>query len=180
MKTFITTVLALTCLIVLLQPAPVVISQAEEDLAFVPAKKCKLCHNKASTGKFFSDWEDSKHAKAFELLKGDEQKNPECLKCHTTGFGKKGGFVSLEESKDLVGVQCDMCHSPSEKHIKSKKDDVIHHVGKVEEKRCTFCHNDSNPNWDPEKYTLEDGSKSGFDYKQAVKKVNHSAVRDEK
>jgi hypothetical protein len=164
----------------LLQPSPVVVSQAEEDLAYVAATKCKLCHNKASTGKFLDDWQESKHAKAFDLLKGDEQKNPECLQCHTTGFGKKGGFVSLEETKEMVGVQCDMCHSPSELHIKSKKDDVVHHVGKVEEKRCQHCHNDKNPNWNPEKYTKADGTKTGFDYEQAFKKVNHSAIRENK
>ena len=86
--------------------------------------------------------------------------------------------MSLEESKHLVGVQCEMCHGPAEKHIKSKKDDVIPLSWKVEEKRCQACHNDESKNWDPEKYTKEDGTKTGFDFAQAVLKINHSAIRD--
>lgn len=34
-------------------------------------------------------------------------------------------------------------------------------------------HNDENPTWDPEKYTLKDGTKAGFDYEQAVKVIAH-------
>lgn len=180
MKTSITLIMAVACLIVLIQPGPVLVSQEEEELAFTGFAKCKLCHNRATTGKYLDDWEETKHAKAFELLKGDEQKNPECLKCHTTGYGKTGGFVSLEESKHMVGVQCEMCHGPSEKHNKSKKSNVIPVAWKVEAKRCEECHNDSNPNWNPEKYTKADGTKTGFDFEQAVKEVNHSAIRDKK
>ncbi|MBZ0254800.1 cytochrome c family protein [bacterium] len=134
-----------------------------------------MCHNRTSSGKFFDDWEESTHAKAFELLKGDEQKNPECLACHTTGYGKPGGFVSLEETPKLASVQCEMCHGPGEKHIKSKKDNVIPHEWGPEAKTCEKCHNDKNPNWDPNRYE-KDGKKSGFIYELAVKKINHNKV----
>ena len=67
-------------------------------------------------------------SKAFELLKPgvrveakqkaglDPQKDysgdGQCLQCHVTGFGKPGGFTSREETPDLLGVQCEMCHGP--------------------------------------------------------------------
>lgn len=178
MKNAVVFVAAIGLLTLMLQPTNFVVG-GEENLAYVGASKCKMCHNKKSEGKFFDDWEESVHAKAFELLKGDEQKNPECLKCHTTGHGKPGGFVSLEESPKLTGVQCEMCHGPGEKHIKSKKDNVIPNAGKpTTDAMCIKCHNDSNPNWNPERYTKPDGSKTGFYFEEAVKKVNHSKAKE--
>ena len=65
---------------------------------------------------------------AFELLKpgvrADKKKqagldpakdytaDPVCLRCHTTGFGRPGGFISLEKTPDMINVQCEMCHGP--------------------------------------------------------------------
>ena len=178
------------------------LSQAKDEakLKFVGAAKCKMCHNMKSSGKYFDDWIDKKHAQAFYLLKGDEQKNPDCLKCHTTGYGEPGGFTvdklpvpfakfedmkkSSEISKYVKGmfsVQCEMCHGPGEKHIKSKRNkEVIPHAWEPDEKTCAKCHNDTNPNWNPEKYTDEDGKKSGFDYKQAVKIISHKVEKKKK
>ncbi len=151
----------------------------EEQLEFVGAKRCKMCHNRKSTGKFYDNWEEKKHSEAFDLLKGDEKKNAECLKCHTTGYGKPGGFVSMEAPPDMANVQCEMCHGPGEKHIKSRKNKVIPHAWEPTKETCVKCHNKSNPNWDPERYVDEEGNKSGFIYEIAVKKVNHSAVFEE-
>jgi hypothetical protein len=175
-------VLALATFALLQSPT---ISTGQDELKYVGAPKCKMCHNKTSSGKFYDDWYESKHANAFSSLKGDERKNPECLKCHTTGYGKPGGFTSVAdevtELKDLVkemaGVQCEVCHGPGEKHIKSKTDNVIKNAGVPTEKGCVVCHNDTNPHWDPNRYTTADGKKSGFDFAQAIKKVNHAKVK---
>ncbi len=172
-----TLVFAIACLIALITIPPqisVVGQEGEEKLEYVGARRCKMCHNKSSTGKIHDEWAESHHANAFELLKGDEKKNSECLKCHTTGYGEPGGFVSLEETKDMVGVQCEMCHGPGEKHIKSRKGNVIPNKGKPTEETCKKCHNDTNPNWDPERYTKPDGTKVGFYYEETVKQVDHS------
>ncbi len=180
MKKLFALIIAIASLVVLLQPQQVSIGQ-EDEPEFVGVTKCKLCHNRRSTGKFLDNWEESVHAKAFDLLNDEEKKNPECLKCHTTGYGKPGGFVSLEETPKMTSVQCEMCHGPAEKHVKSKKDDVIPSPWKPEAKRCETCHQEEgNPNWDPEKYTKPDGTKTGFYYEEAVKKVNHSAILEDK
>ncbi|HVP06993.1 MAG TPA: cytochrome c family protein [Candidatus Acidoferrum sp.] len=65
--------------------------------AFVGADKCKMCH-KAE----FDAWSKTKHAKAFEALKPEEQKKAECVICHTTG--------KTAEAVELNGVQCEACH----------------------------------------------------------------------
>ena len=97
--------------------------------SYVGAKKCKACHLKQ-----FQSWEQTKMAKSFELLRAgtaagaktkanlDPQKDythdEKCLGCHTTGHGKPGGFVSIEKTPELVGVQCEACHGPGSEYLK--------------------------------------------------------------
>jgi len=151
-----------------------------EKLKFVGDAKCKMCHNMASSGKYWDDWSQSKHAKAFSLLKGDEQKDAKCLKCHTTGFGEPGGFTDLEKTPKMVNVQCEMCHGPGEKHaVAHKKENPIPHSWKPEEKTCVKCHNKDNPNWKEDKYTDKNGKKTGFDFEQAVKLAVHKVKKEE-
>ncbi|HQH73102.1 MAG TPA: multiheme c-type cytochrome, partial [bacterium] len=86
--------IALAALLVL--PLKGTVGEENKDadkIAFVGASKCKMCHNLKKFGMFYDDWMQEKHAKAMDVLKDEEKKNPECLKCHTTGYGKPGGFV---------------------------------------------------------------------------------------
>jgi hypothetical protein len=44
----------------------------------------------------------------------------ECLACHTTGFGRPGGFPkagTIQSSPGLAEVGCESCHGPGGKHI---------------------------------------------------------------
>ncbi len=63
------------------------------------------------------------HYRAYEtLLQRGEERNPDCLSCHTTGFGKYSGFdLDSEErtGKDLRGVQCEECHGPGTTHSRN-------------------------------------------------------------
>src|SRR5262245_40759478 len=77
-------------------------SSQAADAQYVGAAKCKMCHvNEAKI------WSESKHSHAFEALKPEEQKKPECVSCHTTGAGK-----AATADADLKGVQCEACHGP--------------------------------------------------------------------
>src|SRR4030066_1988742 len=92
-----------------------------ESPTYLGAKKCKACHFKQ-----FKSWEQTPMAMSFEDLKAgakaEEKKkagmdpakdytaDANCLKCHTTGYGKPGGFKSMAETPDLAGVQCESCH----------------------------------------------------------------------
>lgn len=140
----------------------------DEEHAYVGSKKCKMCHLKEA-----SWWSETTMAKAFEVLKpgasSDAKKkagldsakdyttDETCLRCHTTGFKKKGGFESLALTPDLAGVGCEMCHGPggtytqnehmSLKNKEYKKADLVAVglVGEITEKLCQTCHNTDSP-----------------------------------
>ena len=143
-------------------------SAVAEAPVYVGAKKCKGCHLKQ-----FQSWEQTKMAKSFELLKPgaaaaakkkanldpqkDYTRDEKCLGCHTTGYGKPGGFVSVEKTPDLTGVQCESCHGPGSEYLKEgfmtlknkeyKRAEVVKAglVIPVGETCTSGCHNDKSP-----------------------------------
>lgn len=138
------------------------------EASFVGAKKCKMCHMKQ-----YKSWETTKMAKVFDLLKAgaraEEKKaagldpakdythDAECLPCHTTGYGKSGGFTSIEETPGLSGVQCESCHGPGSEYLKEGKMTLKNKEYKLAdltaaglvipgENTCTTnCHNTKSP-----------------------------------
>jgi hypothetical protein len=136
--------------------------------AYVGSSKCKMCHLKE-----WKSWSETKMAKAFEVLKPDASadrkkaagldpakdytKDPTCLRCHTTGSGKPGGFMDAETTPNLAGVGCEMCHGAAETYLKDqymslknkeyKKAELVA-VGLVDTitvDRCNSCHNTDSP-----------------------------------
>jgi len=141
--------------------------------SYVGTKNCKKCHIKQ-----YKSWVETKMSKAYDLLKPGERseakkkvgldpekdytKDAECLPCHTTGYGKPGGFVSIEETPQLVGVSCEMCHGAgseyTKKHymsFKNKKYKLaeVLKVGLISPptaETCTsLCHNKKSPFFKP-------------------------------
>jgi len=108
------------------------------DATYIPGSKCKTCHLKQ-----FKAHAETPHAKSFEkLTDAGEDKNPECLKCHTTGYGQPGGFADIISTEDLAGTTCQACHGPGSAHI-------AHGLSKEQRKQtiegtpkdaCTKCH----------------------------------------
>ncbi|RJQ44996.1 MAG: cytochrome C554 [Nitrospiraceae bacterium] len=149
------------------------------------AKKCKACHIKQ-----FKSWEQTKMAKSFEQLKpgvsADAKKkanldpakdyttDANCLKCHTTGYGKPGGFKSIADTPDLANVQCESCHGPGSEYNKlmkenkefktadAKKAGLI--IPSEDEKGCLSCHGGDSP------FTEKVDAKYKFDFKDRLKK----------
>jgi formate-dependent nitrite reductase cytochrome c552 subunit len=95
---------------------------------YVGYKGCKGCHKKE-----YDSWkEGSMNFNAFKALlpraragaktdagldpNKDYTTDPECLRCHATGYGKPGGFVSYAKTPDLAGVTCEDCHGPGGKY----------------------------------------------------------------
>ena len=161
------------------------------------SKTCGICHKKEESGNQLGVWQGSPHAKAFEILASaeakatatklgidDPQKSGKCLSCHATAYNFTESSAT-EKIKVEEGVSCESCHGPGKKYMaKSTMEDrekaiaagLIHPASKS----CELCHNDKNPNWNPERYTTKDGKKVGFDYEQAYEKIKHPDPRVKK
>lgn len=64
-----------------------------------------------------------------------------CFGCHTTGYGKPGGFTSLEATPELADAGCEVCHGPGSLHAASGDPAAI--KGKLTVADCLGCHNDT-------------------------------------
>ncbi len=143
-------------------------TQASDEHAYIGSAKCKKCHIKQ-----YKSWEETTMAQSFNNLRPGERSeeklaagldpekdytaDPECVYCHTTGFGKEGGFVDEASTPDLLGVGCEMCHGPGGTYVadeymslknKEYKRADIEAVGSVyppREEECMQCHNDESP-----------------------------------
>ena len=133
---------AMICLAAAWGAARALASAPPKDAKYVGTKKCRSCHTKEH-----KTWRKTKHYKTFKQLEGDEKKDPDCLKCHTTGYGKPGGFVSVEETPGLAGTGCESCHGPGSVHAELAK--KAPESGKWDKKisktplatSCATCHN---------------------------------------
>jgi len=116
------------------------------DATYVPGKKCKTCHIKT-----YKAQSKTPHAMSLDNLKdAGEETNPECLSCHTTGYGKPGGFVDAESTAGLAGTTCQGCHGPGSAHIEKglSKEQRRQTIEKTPKDACTKCHKTHEPHPD--------------------------------
>lgn len=131
---------------------------------YIGATKCKMCHNRPDTGAQYAKWADSPHAKAMQSLKGDDAKNPKCLKCHSTAASidpSLNGGITVAE-----GVSCESCHGPGSVYksatiMKNKQMAMSKGLIMPDEKVCVTCHNSESPNF------------KGFNFKEYAAKIAH-------
>ena len=84
---------------------------------YVGSVTCKGCHAEA-----YTIWKESKHAHAYQtLVSHGHAADPECLTCHTVGFGFQSGFVNIENDTNLPDVGCENCHGVGGNHVKNPK-----------------------------------------------------------
>lgn len=164
---------------------------AEGDKTYIGNTKCKVCHNAKKDGEIWTKWKAEGHSKAFETLLSEESiaiakekglakppsEAPECLKCHVTAFDA-GAVPAGLDMKD--GVSCEACHGPASLHQedgkkkkKGEEVDLTKNQHRPTEADCAKCHNAESPTWKEDRYTKEDGTKAGFDFKQAWEKIKH-------
>jgi hypothetical protein len=108
---------------------------------FAGSEACAKCHAGA-----FSSWHHSAHSRALQsLVKVGESRDPECVKCHVTGFEVTSGFRSVQATPGLANVSCESCHGSGVLHGKSPKKVRL---PKVDQKQCIKCHTvDQSPNF---------------------------------
>ncbi|MGC8493753.1 MAG: multiheme c-type cytochrome [Syntrophobacteraceae bacterium] len=107
---------------------------------YVGSLACQSCHPQ----EYARFKKNSKMSRAYAhvllMKKGlTEKEYRGCLKCHTTGFGKPGGFVSWKKTPRLAQVGCEACHGPGSIHVASSDPKDIRKVVSVND--CQVCHN---------------------------------------
>jgi Cytochrome c554 and c-prime len=139
---------------------------ADPPHTYVGVKNCKMCHNKAETGKQFDVWAATAHAKAYESLASpeakakakelgiaDPQKDEKCLSCHVTSVAALKDTTAKVTAAE--GVSCEACHGPGSAYKTKKVMDGIvagtidpASVGLIKptEATCKNCHKpEGNP-----------------------------------
>ena len=87
---------------------PILLPKAE----YSGEELCSVCHERPH-----ATWTLTKHAYAFEtLVEHGSDRDPECLPCHTVGYGLSGGFDPKLRQEHLRGVQCENCHGRGGPH----------------------------------------------------------------
>ncbi len=106
---------------------------------YVGSKACQECHEE-EYNRFLKY---AKKARSYEHIlemRKDltEEEFKKCLKCHTTGYGEPGGFVSVEKTPELKEAGCEVCHGPGSKHCDTEDPNDI--KGDLRFQDCEKCH----------------------------------------
>ncbi len=119
------------------------------DSPYAGADVCAQCHQSAH-----QIWLGSEHAKAFGDLEAvGKSFDPDCIKCHTVGFERDGGFIDLAMSGNLVNVQCENCHGAGQAHVAAGGTQPLGNKGWAPQQMCAQCHVDSHsPDFNFERY----------------------------
>jgi hypothetical protein len=118
---------------------------------YLGVARCAECHQP-----YQESWKRTRHAGAFDsLITAGKSNDPECIACHSVGFGEKGGFFSIETTPELANVQCEECHGLDREHV----EDFSLPMRRVTEKICLKCHTRENS--------------PDFDYPVYLKKIIH-------
>ncbi len=115
-------------------------SAAASDKRYLGSLACRECHQ----DQYESFMAYSKKATSFNDIKKMEKKlTPEeyreCFKCHTTGYGQKGGFISESRTPDLKNPGCEVCHGPGSLHVETQDTEDIIRAMAMDD--CRECHN---------------------------------------
>lgn len=136
------------------------------------APECLRCHVTAY---------DAKTGTVPEKI--DMKDGVQCETCHGPASlhvaAAKKAMVSKDENADLGQ------YLVKPKIVYMLGDQVVPEGGDTAEavancELCTSkCHNPENPTWDPDRYTLPDGSKAGFYFPAAWGKISHARPEKE-
>lgn len=154
--------------------------------SYLGSKTCARCHEEQARS-----WAQTRMARTFDVLrKGRKAKEKliagldpnrdythdvKCIPCHTTGYGRVGGFVSEEKTPEMVGIGCEECHGAGGTYVDNPMGETDP-TFRTEEAQsagliypptarvCVRCHNQESP------YL---GMNYKFDYEKMVKLGTH-------
>ncbi len=106
------------------------------DSPYAGERACESCHRE-----IHDIWFDSRHAEAFYALQDvNKAFDPDCIACHTVGFGRQGGFIDPALTPDLMHVQCESCHGPARAHVDSGGKTPVANAQWQPQAMCAQCH----------------------------------------
>jgi len=112
------------------------LDKPERGGSYVGSKRCAECHQNQ-----FSIWSKQYHAKAFAPLWNERKEtDPECLRCHTTGYRFFTGFTSDKQTPELASVGCEACHGVGSNHLENP----TKRYGRTRRSDCKSCHDEEN------------------------------------
>ncbi len=115
---------------------------AEENNKYVGTAACADCHSEIV--EIFQEKSPKAKSERSILImreKLTEREFQNCLSCHSTGYGKPGGFVSFEATPHLANVGCEACHGMGYLHTIEADPEKI--IRTPTEENCITCHDDS-------------------------------------
>lgn len=128
--------LAVVSTAVAAQPKP---PEPPPERRFVGSSACKRCHPEQSESFARSAKKARSWTSVDRMKKRLTPKELEgCYACHTTGYGRPGGFESLEKTPELANAGCETCHGPGSSHVASGEKAQI--TRKPDPKDCEVCH----------------------------------------
>ncbi len=85
--------------------------------AYVGTPGCVGCHQTAA-----KVWQDSGHAEAMmTLVNKKADADPNCISCHTIGFGSPSGYRREFAGHKFADVGCESCHGPGSLHVEQRQ-----------------------------------------------------------
>lgn len=123
----------------ILRPVFLPAAQESRPPLYVGSAACEPCHEEEYTS-FIQYAKKSNSYRSIERL--EKGLSPEdlrkCYSCHTTGYGRPGGFISVEETPELKNAGCEVCHGPGEIHVQSGGAGFIKR--QLTRDDCEVCH----------------------------------------
>lgn len=131
-----TFILAVIASVAIVASAPAFSASA----TYVGSETCGGCHDKEYKN-FSSFAKKAKSDKSLKVMapKLTASELESCFGCHTTGYGKPGGFKSFEETPELAHAGCEVCHGPGSAHVDSNGSPTLI-KRKFTMKDCDSCH----------------------------------------
>ena len=84
---------------------------------YAGTQSCAACHPTAMQA-----WAGSGHGRAFHTLVARQaDADPNCIACHTVGFGTASGYRREFGAAKLVDVGCESCHGPGSGHVEQRR-----------------------------------------------------------
>ncbi|MFQ6674364.1 MAG: multiheme c-type cytochrome, partial [Fidelibacterota bacterium] len=87
------------------------------------------------------------------------EKSPDCLACHTTGFGRDDGYLNYNITAGLKEVNCTECHYVAPSH---PREPVLNPSEPLTEAGCRRCHDEANS--------------PGFEFASYVQRIRHPVM----